>query len=103
MFVVTVLYPATEGAGFDFDYYAKTHLKLVQDRWGPMGLKSLTGVRGIGTPDRSPPPYVAMATLVWDSPEAFRAAAKAHGAEIFGDIPNYTPIAAITQFSETLD
>ena len=102
MFVVTVLYPATEGAGFDFDYYAKTHLKLVQDRWGPLGLTSLTAIRGTGTPDRAPPPYVAIATLTWESAQEFRAAAKAHGAEIFGDIPNFTPIAAITQFSETL-
>ena len=36
MILVTVMYPA--GEAFDTDYYLKTHMPLVRDRWGPHGL-----------------------------------------------------------------
>ncbi len=39
MIVVMVMYPENEGATFDMDYYLSTHMKLVGDKWGDMGLK----------------------------------------------------------------
>ncbi len=52
MIVATVMYPESEGATSDMDYYLTDHLKLVGDRWGPMGLKGARVLKGIagGTP-----------------------------------------------------
>ena len=38
MIKVTVLYPNDEGKNFDHVYWSTTHLKLVQNLLGPMGL-----------------------------------------------------------------
>ena len=47
MIVVTVMYPENEGATFDMDYYLSTHMKLVGDKWGGMGLKGARILKGI--------------------------------------------------------
>ena len=38
MATIMVRYPAHDGAKFDADYYAKTHIPLVEKAWGPHGL-----------------------------------------------------------------
>lgn len=40
--IVTVIYPKTETSTFDLDYYMKTHMPLVQEKWGAHGLKNWT-------------------------------------------------------------
>ena len=101
MIVVLVMYPDSEDATFDMDYYLNTHLKLVGDRWGGMGLKGarvLTGVSGGSA--GSAAPYRVMAVVDFESLEAFQATAAAHGAEIFGDVPNFTNITPVVQISD---
>src|SRR5436309_4945765 len=56
------------------------------------------GVAG-GSPE-SPPAFVALAHLGFESVPAFQAAFTPHAAEIMGDIPNYTSIEPIIQISE---
>ena len=51
MILVTVMYPV--GEAFDTDYYLKTHMPLVKDRWGPLGLKSAQAIKGIAKADGS--------------------------------------------------
>lgn len=92
---VTVLYPAKEGAKFDMDYYLKTHMPLVSNRWGPLGLKQwyITDLRQSGGP------YSVQATLIWDTGfDGFKAANDAHGAEVMGDVANFSseqPVLAV--------
>jgi hypothetical protein len=43
-----------------------------------------------------------MTTLEFDDLAAFGAAVKAHGATLFGDVPNFTSIKPITQISEIM-
>ena len=38
--VIYVSYPRQEGVTFDTDYYINTHMRLVQEHWGPHGMKS---------------------------------------------------------------
>ena len=38
MAVLVVTYPSREGGRFDADYYAATHLPLVEEKWGQYGL-----------------------------------------------------------------
>ena len=61
MIVVTVMYPESEGATFNMDYYLSDHLKLVGDRWGDMGLKGARVLKGIaGGEPGSTAPYRVM-------------------------------------------
>ena len=50
----------------------------------------------------TPPAFVAMCALICDSAEGFQTAMQAHGAEILGDIANYTDIAPVLQVSEVV-
>ncbi len=101
MIVVTVMYPESEGATFDMDYYLTSHLKLIGEKWGGMGLKGARALNGIagGTPG-SAAPYRVMAIVDFESSEAFQAAVGAHGDEIFGDIPNFTNTTPVVQVSD---
>ncbi|KAI9151531.1 hypothetical protein HJFPF1_08735 [Paramyrothecium foliicola] len=79
MATVTVIYPV--GLPFDLDYYLATHMPLVQELWGPQGLKSWEVTQ------HSDGEYQITAVLRWDSLESFDKAGKD---EIFADIPNFT-------------
>jgi uncharacterized protein (TIGR02118 family) len=50
----------------------------------------------------APPAFVAMCAFICDSGEGYQAAMQEHGAEIRGDIANYTDIAPVLQFSEVV-
>lgn len=90
MIVVSVLYPASGGETFDHDYYMRSHIPLVRQRWEGMGLQKVEVLRGMAGPDGGKPAFSTMALLSFTSMDAFKAAADAHGAELFGDIPNFT-------------
>ncbi len=100
MIRVSVLYPRKEGARFDWAYYTGTHMPLVQRRLG-VALKGVWVEQGVtgGTPD-SPPSFIAMAHLSFDSVPAFQAAFGPNATEIMADIPNYTSIEPIIQIND---
>ncbi|PSS05253.1 hypothetical protein BD289DRAFT_478152 [Coniella lustricola] len=84
---VTVLYPNKEGYKFDMDYYLKKHMPLVQDKWGSFGLKQyyVTDLRG------EDQPYTVTCTLVWEGGlEGFAKGVEAAGAEVMGDVSNFS-------------
>jgi uncharacterized protein (TIGR02118 family) len=99
---VTVLYPNEAGKRFDHAYYAGKHLPLVMDRLKSSGLmryevdKGLAGGGGPGTPA----PFIAACHLYFAGVADFQKGISAHGAEIMGDIPNYTDISPQIQISE---
>lgn len=102
MIKLSVFYPNKPGARFDHAYYRDTHMPLLKARMGD-ACKHYTIDKGVagGTPD-TPAPYVATCHVFCDSVEAFNAAFGPHAKEILGDIPNYTDIQPVLQFSEVV-
>lgn len=100
MTVVTVMYPAGEGATFDHEYYMGTHMPMVGRLWGPLGMTNPRVLRGVPGPDGKGPPFVVLTSIEWPDAGTFARAVQAHGAEIFNDIPKFTNIRAQTQVSE---
>jgi len=99
---VTVMYPNTPGSKFDMDYYMGSHLELVGKLWGD-NLVSARAVKGLGTPDpETPAPYQVMAFVEFESMETLQKSLEEHGAEVMGDIPNFTDAAPVVQISENL-
>ena len=92
MIRLSVLYPQTDGATFDHDYYRDSHVPLCVRTWGPAGAEIDKGVDG---------PYVAAVHFTFDSLEAMQAAMGAPGTgEVIADVANYTSIAPVMQTSE---
>ena len=100
--IVSVMYQVGQGQKFDLDYYMKSHIPLVGSLFGPAGMKSAQILQGVGSPSGSGAAYHIIALLDFDSFDTFKAAADAHGAAVFGDIPNFTDVQPVIQFNERL-
>jgi len=102
MIKVSVMYPYTEGARFDHDYYRDKHMPLLKARMGD-ACKSYTIDKGLaGGAPGTPPTYVGMCHVFCDSVESFQTAFGPHAKEILGDIKNYTDLAPVMQISEVV-
>lgn len=102
MIRVSVMYPHTDGARFDHDYYRDRHMPMVQARMGE-ACRGYQVDKGMGGPTPgSAPAYVAMCHILCDSVQSFQAAFGPHMKEINGDVRNYTDIAPVMQISEVV-
>ena len=92
MIRLSVLYPKTEGASFDHDYYRDKHVPLALKTWGMDKAEIDKGIDG---------PYVAGVHFTFESLEALQAAmgAPATG-DVIADVANYTTIQPVMQTSE---
>ncbi|UYV35885.1 EthD family reductase [Rhodobacteraceae bacterium D3-12] len=93
-----VIYPFTEGTSFDMDYYLTTHMQIVQDHMG-QHIKESFVTKGISGGPNTPPPYHAIATIVFPDQEAMNAAVAGSGA-LLKDIPNFTDVRPKTLIGE---
>lgn len=92
MIRLSVLYPRTEGATFDHDYYRSSHVPLCVSTWGLDGAQIDKGLDG---------PYEAAVHFTFESLEAMGAAMGQPGTgEVMEDIANYTTITPVMQTSE---
>ena len=92
MIRLSVLYPTTEGATFDHDYYRDSHVPLAAKTWGVEDYEIDKGLDG---------PHVAAVHFLFDSADAIGAAMSDEGTgAIMADVANYTNIASVLQTSE---
>lgn len=90
MIRVSVMYPNTEGATFDMDYYKDTHMKLVRDGLGAKLVKSeIDKPVGAGAPGQKPA-FIGIGHLFFESTADFQSGMGAAGAQLMADIPNFT-------------
>lgn len=104
MVKISILYPHSPSARFDFDYYTRRHMPRSIELLGAHpGFRGVTVERGIGgaEPD-APPKYVAACFYTFDTIDSFIAAFMPHAEELQGDMPQYTDIQAEIQFNEVL-
>ena len=102
MIKVSIFYPHKEGGQFDMHYYLETHMPMSIERLGIH-----PGFRGVsveGGLDNVVPgnnaTYVAICHFLFDRVEDFMAAFTPHASDLQGDMPNYTNIAPVIQFSD---
>jgi uncharacterized protein (TIGR02118 family) len=92
MIRLSVLYPATDGATFDHDYYRNSHVPLCVQTWGLDGAEIDRGVNG---------PYIAAVHFRFESLDALNAAMVSSGtAAVLSDVANYTSVQPVLQTSE---
>lgn len=92
MIRLSVLYPKTDGASFDHDYYRDSHVPLALKTWGLSSAEIDKGIDG---------PYEAAVHFTFPSMEEFGAALGAPGtADVQADVVNYTTIVPTMQISE---
>lgn len=93
MIRLSVLYPVTDGADFDHDYYRDSHVPLACEVWGTTASID-KGIDG---------PYVAAVHFDFESLEALGAAmGQPRTGDILADVANYTTIVPVMQTSEVV-
>jgi len=104
MVKISILYPNRNGARFDFNYYAETHMpRSIELLSKHPGFKGVSVERGIaGANPGTDAAFVAMCHFHFSSAEAFMEAFMPNAAELQGDMPNYTDIEPVIQINEVL-
>ena len=82
MISVVLLYPKSDDTTFDMDYYTGKHMPLLAEALGD-------ACKGWGVSGPAAK-YHAVGWTMVDSQEAFDSAMAERGAEIIGDLANYT-------------
>ncbi|MBB5685885.1 EthD family reductase [Sphingobium boeckii] len=99
MLRVSAVYPNTSGSHFDGGYYVATHTPFAENLLRPHGLRGLRITLGAESLDGAPPPYWAIAEMLFESRAHFDAAMAACGAALFEDAPHYTNATPALQIS----
>lgn len=99
MIKLCVMYPALEGARFDFDYYRNVHIPKVCALLGD-ACKGVSIEQGMcGSNSQTPAAYVAMVGLLFASDGDFEAAFGPVAGEIMADLPNFTDMEPLVQIN----
>ena len=95
MIRVSVMYPRP--GKFDFDYYAKEHMKIVHKLLDPFGLVESEVNKGVESA-----PYLAVGHLVFKTMEDMQQGLQSHDPDLAADMVNFTDIQPQFQVSEIL-
>ena len=104
MIRLSVMYPATPGSRFDWDYYLGHHLELSRRLLSDKGLVRIEIDRGIGGfPPGAPPPYHGVGHLFFRTLAEMESALQATAAEFIADERNYADAGSVVQISEVVE
>jgi uncharacterized protein (TIGR02118 family) len=97
------MYPNEQGAKFDYAYYKNTHMKLVEEAMKPHGLIRVEVDKGVSGGGGQPAPYIGVGHLYFQTADGYDKAIAEKGAQLRGDIPNFTNVTPTRQISEILE
>src|SRR6476620_4353557 len=100
MYILTIHYPTSPDATFDFDYFKSKHLPAVGKAFQPYGLGYASVLRGKEGLDGGEPAYFATTILSFADEEAARNAGKSEaGKALAEDIANFTSLTPVMQWN----
>lgn len=103
MYIVSVTYPNSEGATFDYDYCRNTHLPMVGKAFAPHGLGYASVLKGESKIDGSPPAFLAYAVFSFRDEAGARAALEPEATrELIADLANFTNVTPVIQFNTAI-
>ncbi|MGN6058963.1 MAG: EthD family reductase [Sphingomicrobium sp.] len=103
MYILTITYPRSADASFDFDYFRQTHLPQVGEAFGPFGLGYASVLRGEQGLDGGEPAYFATTILSFPTEQGAKdAVASEAGRALAADIANFTSVTPIMQFNTSV-
>jgi uncharacterized protein (TIGR02118 family) len=102
MITLNVLYPNSDGAKFDMDYYLTSHVPMLKRVFGS-ALKGCIVEQGLGgrAPDTKPE-FAVLCHLRFDSVESYQQAIGPVAEQIRNDVANYASEAPIIQLSDVI-
>jgi len=101
MFCASVAYPIQQGGTFDFEYFATRHVPMFARFLGENCVRFEIH-RNLSSPNAPAPHFLGAAYFWVKSSEQFGAALAQYGEEIYADIPHFTDIEPVRQWSEVV-
>ena len=103
MVSLSVLYPASSGSIFDWDYYLGPHQALAKTLLEPRGLLRTEISRGVGGfPPGAVAPYYAIAHLYFPTMQKLQNALGETSAELIADERKYYSGESVVQINEMI-
>ena len=103
MYILTVTYPKSADASFDFDYFQSKHLPEVGKAFKPFGLGYASVLRGEESLGGGEPAFFATTILSFADEEAARnAVASEAGKALAKDIANFISVTPVMQFNTSV-
>ena len=100
MYILTITYPKSPDATFDFDYFRQTHLPEVGKVFSPFGLGYASVLRGQEMLGGGEPAYFATTILSFATEQGARDAVASDGGKALAqDIANFTSVTPVIQFN----
>src|SRR3954453_4285960 len=100
MYVLTITYPKSPDASFDFEYFRTKHLPEVGKTFAPFGLGYAAVLRGEQSLDGGEPAYFATTILSFSSEQGARDAVASDAAKaLSADMANFTSVKPVMQFN----
>ena len=99
MVKINIMYPKRKGVKFNFDYYMKTHLPLLKQRFGK-SLKGIEVYHGSTKKEGYGSPFIAIVSLTMESIEDFQEVFKQHSRELITDNKNFANSNPILQINK---
>ena len=95
---ITFIYPNSDGATFDMDYFLNKHIPFAVQSTG--AIKSWTITKYTYAPDSAKPPFMVQAIATLSSIEAYYAGIKKGNGAVLEDVANYTNVTPIVLHGE---
>ena len=100
MYIVTIQFPNSDGATFDFNHFHREHLPEVGKAFLPFGLGWASVLHGQQSLDGSEPAFFALILLSFPTEQAARNAfASEAAAALMSEVPNFTSVTPQVQFN----
>jgi uncharacterized protein (TIGR02118 family) len=100
MYILTITYPKSADASFDFDYFRSKHLPEIGKGFKAFGLGYASVLRGEQSLDGKDPAFFATVTLSFATEQGARDAVVSDAARtLSADIPNFTSVTPLMQFN----
>jgi len=104
MYILTVTYPKSADASFDFDYFRSRHLPEVGKAFKPFGLGYAAVLRGEESLGGGDPAYFATTILSFATEQGARDAVASKGAKALAkDVANFTSVKPVMQFNTSVE
>jgi uncharacterized protein (TIGR02118 family) len=103
MYILTITYPNSPEATFDFGYFQSTHLPAVGKAFQPFGMGYASVLRGEESVDGGDPAYFVTMVLSFATEEGARNAVKSDaGKALVQDAANFTTAMPVLQFNTAM-
>ncbi len=86
---ITILYPAKDNEGFDFEFYRTRHAPLIKEIMGP-SCHRIEVRKGISDPQNPNPQYIAVISIWVSDWEHYQKAIAARQQELIDEVPLFT-------------